>query len=231
MPTVRILSGGAAQGLVAALAPQFEAETGYAIEGEFGAVGTMAAKLRSGAPVDLLVLTARLIGELAREGHVAGETSADVGVVQTAVAVRSGDPPPRIETGEALRASLLAADAIYVPDTEQATAGIHFAKVLKSLEIWDEVAGRVRTFPNGATAMGALASSEASHPIGCTQATEILSTPGVTLLGSLPPGYELATVYTAAVATQANSPTVARSLISLLAGSGSREQRQRAGFT
>src|SRR5215212_11646580 len=82
MPTVRILSGGAAQGLVAALAPQFEAETGYAIEGEFGAVGTMAAKLRSGAPVDLLVLTARLIGELAREGHVAGETSADVGVVQ-----------------------------------------------------------------------------------------------------------------------------------------------------
>ena len=43
MQALKILSGGAAQGLVAALLPEFEAQTGYTIEGEFGAVGAMAA--------------------------------------------------------------------------------------------------------------------------------------------------------------------------------------------
>ena len=54
-----ILSGGAAQGLVAALARQFEAETGCGIAGTFGAVGAMRDKLLAGEPADLLILTAR----------------------------------------------------------------------------------------------------------------------------------------------------------------------------
>src|SRR3954471_13735600 len=81
MTALRILSGGAAQGLVGALAPQLEAETGFRIEGEFGAVGAMAAKLRAGAPADLLILAAALIAELTREGRVAEDSAADVGTV------------------------------------------------------------------------------------------------------------------------------------------------------
>lgn len=48
MTKLRILSGGAAQGLVDALAPQFEAETGFSIEGTYGAVGARSAELRAG---------------------------------------------------------------------------------------------------------------------------------------------------------------------------------------
>ena len=51
--------------------------------------------------------------------------------------------------------------------------------------------------------MRALAASRSARPIGCTQATEILSTPGVTVAGALPAGFELATTYTAAVAANA----------------------------
>ena len=167
MPTLRILSGGAAQGLVNALAPQFEAQTGFRIQGEFGAVGTMAAKLRSGVPADLLILTSALIAELTREGYVASGSSADVGSVQTAIAVRTGDTHPGIGDAATLRSALLASDAIYFPDPEQATAGIHFAGVLRLLGIWDEVALRLHTFPNGATAMRELAASSYFRPIGC----------------------------------------------------------------
>jgi len=53
MTALRILSGGAAQGLVASLAPKFKVQTGFDIEGEFGAVGAMADKLRSGTPADI----------------------------------------------------------------------------------------------------------------------------------------------------------------------------------
>jgi molybdate transport system substrate-binding protein len=230
MAKLRILSGGAAQGLVNAVAPHFEKDTGYRIDGTFGAVGAMSAKLRAGEPVDVLVLTSSLISELGREGYLSARSAVDIGVVQSAVAVRTGDAIPAIANAEDLRDALLNADAIYFPDPEQATAGIHFAKVLRTLGIWDRVATRLRTFPNGATAMRELAKSREARPIGCTQATEILNTPGVTLVGPLPAGCDLATVYTAAVCAKAAHPVASERLIKMLTGEEAREWRERAGF-
>jgi molybdate transport system substrate-binding protein len=129
-----------------------------------------------------------------------------------------------------LREALLASDAIYVPDTKTSTAGIHVANVLQQIGIADEVAARLRIFPNGAIAMRELAASEARRPIGCTQSTEIISTKGVTLSGSLPPGCELATMYTAGITAAAAHPQQAQDLIDLLTGAGQHEQRKRAGF-
>src|SRR6187431_899063 len=230
MSSVNILSGGAAQGLVGSLASVFEAQTGFEIAGEFGAVGVMADKLRKGASADIIVLTAALVAKLAAEKLVLATSIADVGLVETALAVRSGDPPAAVKDAADLRKALLACDAIYVPDTKASTAGIHIGNVLQRLGIADEVAARLRIFPNGATAMRELAASEARRPIGCTQSTEIISTKGVTLSGSLPPGCELATMYTAGITIAAAHPQQARDLIDLLTGAGQLQQRTRAGF-
>ncbi len=88
--------------------------------------------------------------------------------------------------------------------------------MLAQLGITDEVAGRLKIYPNGATAMRELASSNAKRPIGCTQSTEIISTEGVQLSGSLPKGCELATMYTAGVTTSAAHASEAQALIDLL---------------
>ena len=231
MTKLRLLSGGAAQGLVSALAPQFEAETGFRIEGTFGAVGARSAELRSGKPADFVILTSALVTELAQDGYIIGSSAADVGVVHTAVAVRTGDTVPAISDVAELRNAFLGADEIYVPDMHKSTAGIHIAKVLVELGIKDEVSARLRAFPDGATAMKNLASSRGIKPIGSTQATEILNTPGVTLAASLPKGSELATTYTAAICTTAEYPDQARRFIKLLTGKMARESRQQAGFT
>ena len=223
-----ILSGGAAQGLVSALAPQFKSETGAEIDGTFGAVGAMRDKLLAGGTADMLILTSSLIAELTKAGHVAA--SADVGSVATGVAVRTGDPAPAIGDADALRAALRAADGIYFPDPKLATAGIHFAKVLEKLGIADEAAPRLRTFPNGATAMRALADANGGRPIGCTQITEILNTAGVTLVGHLPTDFALATVYTLGVCARAQSPDLARRFAASLTGEASRDLRRKLGF-
>ena len=230
MTIVRLLSGGAAQGLVAAIAPGLEAETGIRVEGTFGAVGAMRERLLTGVPADLVILTASLVRDLAAEGYVEGGDAADIGSVATAVAVRASDPAPPIGDGDALRAALLAADAIYCPDPDKATAGIHFASVLDRLGISDAVRARLRVFPNGATAMTALAGSDETRPIGCTQVTEIVATAGLALLGPLPPGYGLATVYTAATCRAAASPDAARELIRRLTSPDARGARSHAGF-
>ena len=230
MTALKILSGGAAQGLVARLAPKFKVRTGFDIEGEFGAVGAMADKLRKGTPADIVVLTAAIVAKLAEENRIVPATIADIGQVETAIAVRAGDPLVAIPDAATLRATLLAADAIFVPDTRVSTAGTHFAKILQQLGIADDLTGRLKIFANGATAMRGLAESDALRPIGCTQSTEIISTPGVVLSGPLPPGCELSTMYTAAVTTQAANARQAQSLIDLLTGPDQREAREHAGF-
>lgn len=225
-----IFSGGAAQGLVGALAAAFKAQSGCEIDGTFGAVGAMRDKLLSGAPADLLILTHALIKELATQGHVVAGSATDIGTVLTAVAVRSGEPLPEVGTADGLRTALLAADAIYFPDPKLATAGIHFAKVIERLGIAADVASRIKTYPNGATAMRELAAARGGRPIGCTQVTEILSTPGTQLVAPLPEGFELATVYSAGVCTRAALPQQARMLGSLLTADSVQEVRTRAGF-
>ncbi len=227
---LKILSGGAAQGLVHALTPQFEAKTGCKVEGTFGAVGAMRDKLLAGAPADLLILTAALVADLTRAGHVAAGSAADIGTVPTAVAVRSGDPAPPIGDAAVLREALRAADGIYFPDPKLATAGIHFAKVIEALGLSEELQNRLRTYPNGAAAMGALAAVKGGRPIGCTQVTEILNTPGLMLIGPLPKGYALATVYTTGICTKAHEPDLARQFAALMTGAPARELRERLGF-
>ena len=230
MKSLNILSGGAAQGLVADLAPTFEARTGFEIRGEFGAVGGMADKLRNGIAADIIILTAGFVAKLAEEKLVVASSIADVGVVETALAVRSGDPKVAAKDADELRNTFVAADAIFVPDIKASTAGIHVANVLKRLGIADEVAGRLKIYPNGATAMRELAASNAKRPIGCTQSTEIISTKGVELSGVLPNGYELATMYTAAVTASAANAAIAQALIGLLVGAEADDARRRAGF-
>jgi len=230
MTSLNMLSGGAAQGLVASLASRFKEATGFDIAGEFGAVGVMADKLRKGTPADIVILTAPIVVQLAQENWVVRESIADVGMVETAIAVRAGDPKVSVNDADGLRKALLAADAIFVPDMVTSTAGIHVSKILRQLGIADDLASRLKMYPNGATAMRNLAVSKTLRPIGCTQSTEIISTPGVVLSGSLPRGCDLATMYTSAVTTRAAHEGQAQALIDLLTAADQRDVRERAGF-
>ena len=223
--TLRLVSAGAAQGLVESIAR----EQGIEVRGIFGAVGAMQDRLDAGEPADIVILTRRQIDGLAGDARVVPASVADLGIVATAIGVRESDPAPDVSTEAALKAALLAADGIYFPDPSKATAGIHFAKVLDRLGVKDALEARLRTHPNGATAMRALAAAD-GHPIGCTQATEILATRGVKLVAPLPPGCELETLYTAAVHAHAADRVAAEAFVRHLAGSAARARRVAAGF-
>ena len=223
--TLRFVSAGAAQGLVDAIAR----ERGVAITGSFGAVGAMLEKLDAGEPADVVILTRKQVEQLGKQSRVVRASVADLGAVPTSIAVRIADPAPDVGDEAGLRAALLAADTIHFPDPSRATAGIHFARVLEQLGLRGELQPRLRTYPNGATAMRALAETT-GHPIGCTQATEILATPGVRLVGPLPRGFELDTVYTAAVHANAAGSEAAAAFVRELTGEKARQRRRDAGF-
>jgi molybdate transport system substrate-binding protein len=231
MTVVNVLSGGAAAAVVKGVQAQFERETGASINGTFSAVGEMRDKLVAGAPCDVVILTQPLIAKLIESGHVVAGSAKSLGLVKTGIAVKSGAAHPRIGNREELAAAFRAASAIYHPDPEKATAGIHFMNVLKALGLDQELKSRLRPYPNGATAMGAMAKSNERGLIGCTQETEINYTQGVDLVGSLPQEFELATDYTLGICAKAQQPELALKLAALLAGRASEEVRRQGGFS
>ena len=230
MSVVRVLSGGAAAAVVKGVQAQFERESGARIDATYSAVGQMRDQLLAGAPCDVVILTKALVSKLIESGHVVAGSAKSLGIVKTGVAVPTGRPHPEIGNREQLAAAFRAADEIYFPDPEKATAGIHFMNVLKALGLDQELKAAFRPHPNGATAMAQMAKSNAGNVIGCTQETEINYTAGVDLVGSLPSQFELATDYTLGVCAKAQQPELAHKLAALVAGPASEAVRRQGGF-
>lgn len=226
--TVRVLSAGAAKGLVGDVQADFEASSGVTISGSFSAVGAIRDRFESGEACDVLILTARQLAELEAAGSVRGV--APIGTVRTAVAVPADRVKPDVSTGPAFAAAMRAASAVYMPDAFKSTAGIHVRSVLAALGLEAEMAPKLRMFPNGETAMRTLAEEAPEGGVGTTQMTEILYTPGLALVGPLPPEHDLSTVYAAAVSTRAAMPDEAEALVAVLTGAATAALRQRSGF-
>lgn len=208
-----LLSGGAAFGLVSHIRKDFEARNHCCITGEFGAVGMMKDKLLAGEACDVIILSRKLIDQLARDARVIRESIRDLGVVSTGTAVIEGEAPPVITDEASLAKALLAASGVYVPDMSKSTAGIHMKSVFERLQVFDRIKERIQEFPNGATAMKAMASKAAPHSLGCTQLTEIMATPGVTVVAALPKSCALDTVYTVAIPSASGQVDLAGVLI------------------
>ena len=217
-------------GLVKALEPAWLAQSGATVDGRYGAVGAMKEALQAGAPCDVMIVTESMVDALVASGELNGPGSSVLGQVRTGIAVPAGALRPDVATAATLSAALLGADAIYFPDPERATAGIHFAKVLRELGLYEQLQARFRTYPNGATAMREMAQAGNLRTLGCTQVSEILYTEGVALLGPLPEALGLSTLYTAAVSAKASEPALARQFITLLCGGGTHNLRTQAGF-
>ena len=225
---LRVLSAGAAKGVVQALAVPFEAETGVQVVATFDSAGATRAAFAGGAGCDVVILPAAMQNALAERGLVDAGSIAALGSVSTGVAVARGDRVAALGDADALRASLVAATALYCPDTARATAGIHFVNVLHSLGIYETSAQKLRAYPNGARAMAVLAEGGPQGALGCTQVTEILYTPGVVLVAPLPAPFELSTTYAVAVSAKASSP--ARAFAARLASQEMQGIRRAGGF-
>jgi molybdate transport system substrate-binding protein len=227
---LHVMSAGAARGLVGSVKASYEREASVNLTVTFGTVGTIRELLATDAPCDVLILTPAVLEPLATARRIDPATRAPLGLVHTGIAVRQGAHAPAIDDAASLRDAMLAASALFVPDPERATAGIHCVAVLKRMGIAGEMARRLRPYAHGVAAMEALAQSRAEGALGCTQVTEIEYTQGVTLVGTLPPPFELSTLYSVAVTTNALEPERARAFAAFLAGPKTHAIRRERGF-
>jgi molybdate transport system substrate-binding protein len=225
--SVNILSAGAAKGLLNAIA----AQAGIEIVGEFGAVGAMRERMNAGAACDVIILTDAMIDELAAAGKVEPSSVVALGKVSTGVARLSAAQTRAVDSASDLKDLLSTASRIYFPDPVRATAGIHVMKVLTELGLAQSHSARFATYPNGATAMRAMADAGDINAVGATQASEIIYTEGVQYIGALPDPFALTTGYSAALITDAANARVGRHLLLELRAESNARIRLRAGFS
>lgn len=227
---LHVIAAGAAQSVVQQVAERMRVEQGVEIVARFGAVGAQKQLLLEGAEAGVIILTAAMIDELIEAGVVAPGSRMDLGQVVGGIAVRRGTPVPDVSTPAALRASLLAAVAIYVPDPAIATAGQQFVTMCETLAILDEVRPKLKLFPNGFTAMTRMGRSDAAGEIGCTQITEIKLVGGVDLVAPLPAGLQKPTTYALGFVARGANREIAQAFAASIAGPASRAMRIAAGF-
>ena len=232
MIEIRVLSGGAAAGVVQGIQANFENTHQCKINGTFSAVGAMRDLVLKGEPCDLVILSKSLVTELVVSGHVDANSVRSIGIVPTGIAIPSKrtSPSPKISTVDDLKEAFRSAPALYFPDMEKSTAGIHFMKVMKTLGLDQELASRFKSFPNGATAMAQMALDPDTSVIGGTQTTEINICPGVDLIGLLPQELELNTDYTLGICKNSKNPDLSKKLADILVGDQSIQIRQSIGY-
>jgi molybdate transport system substrate-binding protein len=213
LPTLRILSAGAAQAVTERVIEGFKRDTRCDVTADFSAVGAMKARVTAGEPVDVIILTNTMIDELISGAFVQRGSRFDLGKVGTGVAVRAGTPLPQVSNSDTLAATLLTSSKIVCPDPAVATAGKIVMSLLQKLGVLEDVRNRLQFFPNGYAAMDWLARSDGTREIGITQVTEILPNRGVAHAGALPEQFQMKAVYSVGLANKAAEPHLAKDFI------------------
>jgi molybdate transport system substrate-binding protein len=125
------------------------------------------------------------------------------------VEVRAGAPKPDISSVAAFKGALLNARSIgYLP-----TGGV--VQLVDRLGIADAIKSRGTT-PASDIVSELVAKGELE--LGVVVLTQILTTPGVELVGPLPPEIQFYSVFTAGVSANSKAPDAARELVKFLTG-------------
>jgi len=229
MATVKVMSAGAVQSMVTAIGAEFERSSGHTLDLNFGTAGSLRARFVGGEPADLVMLPAAMIEAMEKEGRFVPGSRMDLGRTITGVAVRAGATPPDISTPAAFKQALLTAKGVAYSDPQAGgSSGTFFAGLLQKLGIAEAVNSKAVLGKRGYEVAQAVADGRAE--LGTTFISEILTVPGVTVIGPLPGELHYANTYTAAIPLGSASQEPAMAFLRALTDPASRRRWTAAGL-
>lgn len=205
--SLRVFSTLGLAGVLRDLAPRFEAAR---IEATLLPTMLLTQRIRAGETADLAILVSEAIDELIQQGILRpGRTDLARSVV--GIAVRAGAPWPDISTVDAFVATMLTARSVAL--SRAGASGLFFAGLLQRLGIADQVNAKATVIPTGFTGE-LVARGEAE--IAVQQVSELLVVPGIDVVGTLPPGIEGISVFSAGTFADTPMQAEAKALIAML---------------
>jgi molybdate transport system substrate-binding protein len=224
-----VLSAAAMKGVVQQVPDHFFAATGAHVHFVFGTAGQIREKVLAGDRFDVVIIPPSLLTDLAKRGLVQGKSIKGVGSVRIGVAVKADDPLPKIGDEASFKQALLGAVSIGMADPGTgATSGIYLAKLMDRLGVAEAIHAKVKYYPEGQTAMEAMAKGKVALGIG--QISEIMPVQGVTLVGPIPENLQLKTIYAIGIASKGSSQVLAQKFLAYVTGPQVRASLKANGF-
>ncbi len=208
---VVLVTTGAVEQIMKGLIPSFEQTSGHKLSMSVLGTGPAVAKVKGGAPADLILLGPDALNDLAKAGKVDAATINNVFRSRIGLAVKAGAPKPDISTPDALKKTLLAAKSI---GYSIGPSGEHFSKVIiEQLGIADQVRPKMKNIRGAPVGTGA-ASGEVE--IAIHQIAELMPIPGIDIVGVLPAELNKTILYATALTTMVRQPEAARAFAKYL---------------
>jgi molybdate transport system substrate-binding protein len=226
MPTrIHGISSMATRLVLAELAGAFRARSG--VDVAFESIGGVdaAKRVQAGEAYDLAVLDADALDRLAATGRVVADSQ--VGLVRSgvAIAVRAGAPRPDVSSEEALRRAVLAARSL---GHSTGPSGTALLKLFERWSILDEVRPRIVQAPPGVPVGKLVADGQVE--LGFQQVSEMMNLPGIDVLGPMPPGCEIVSIFSAGLCAASTQPEAVRALIDFMHSSDAAEAKRHHGM-
>ncbi len=174
---------------------------------------------------DLVVLAADAMAALDADGHLMSGTVRPLFRSQVAVASAPRRPRWRIDTADGLRQSLRQATAVAY---STGPSGVAVQALLREWGIWDEVAGKLVQASPG-VAVGSLL-LEGQADLGFQQFSELMDVDGIEVLGPMPPGAEITTVFSGGVLASCTQARVSQSVLEELCAAWAEPVVRRRGM-
>jgi molybdate transport system substrate-binding protein len=210
--TLKVWTARALATVLAEVGPRFEHTTGHRLEVSSDLPPAFARRAAAGEPFDLLISGSTAVDEFIKAGKVLADTRTDIARSGIGVEVRAGAPKPDIGSVDAFKRALLEAKSIaYL----KVGSGLYLAGLFERLGIADAIAAKVMR-PDTDSVSDMVARGDVE--LGLVVITQILTTPGVDLVGPLPKEIQSYVTFTAAVGASARQPDAARQLIAFLTG-------------
>lgn len=210
MTSLKILSGGAMQGLMADVVPLFERKGGCKVAVEIGLTSALRKAIAAGAVFDIALLPRPDIDALARDGRIAARAVADIARSAIGVAVRAGAPKPDISSVEAFKRAILQATSVTYSD---GPSGLYIAGLMERLGLTEAIKPKTKLTTGPVAEL--LARGEAE--LGLQQIVAILPVKGAELVGPLPAELQNIIVYAAGLSAASCQDAPARALVAFLA--------------
>jgi molybdate transport system substrate-binding protein len=226
---IKVMSTGAVEAMVKFFAPIFERQTGDKANLNFATAGALRARLDGGEQTDLIVMPASAVEAMDKAGKLAAGSRTDLGRTVTGVAIKEGAPVPDVSTPEAFKQALIKARAVSFSDPAGGgSSGTNFARLLERLGIADIVNKKAVLGKRGYEVAQALVDGRAE--IGTTFISELLTVPGVRILGPLPGELYFANTYTAGIPVGSSRRKEAEAFLCVLTDPAMRERWTAAGL-
>ena len=209
---IRVWTTRAIATVLAEVGPEFERATGHRLIITSDLPPAFQRRLDAGEAVDVLISGSSPVDEWIRTGKIVANTRAEIARSGIGVEVRAGSRKPDIGTVDAFKRALLNAQSIaYL----KVGSGVYLEGLFERLGMSRVLESRTIR-PDADIVSELVAKGEVE--LGMTVITQILTTPGVDLVGPLPPEIQSYITFVAGVGSQSRAPKAAGELITFLGG-------------